>query len=79
MIDQNKAGKKLKIIYLLIEYVYIYIGEQRVTWTQSSMKMQSEIMNLFSKLIDPTGSTGNTCKKIIISFPQSKGKTFRDS
>ena len=24
MIDQNKAGKKLKIIYLLIEYVYIY-------------------------------------------------------
>ena len=56
----------------------IYIGEQRVTWTQSSMKMQSEIMNLFSKLIDPTGSTGNTCKKIIISFPQSKGKTFRD-
>lgn len=24
MIDQNKAGKNLKIIYLLIEYLYIY-------------------------------------------------------
>ena len=57
--DQVCTGRNLVLSFeMFLKKIFLCLGERRATWTQNSMKMQSETTNTYSKWTNQAESIG---------------------